>query len=125
LYVFRACNLPYLVGQKTNYEQVIQLFLEAGADPNAVNADGNTPLHCLLPKNEFQYWLTNPWDNPNEKDVPIIRSNFIASIRILLDAGSHVDQSGSIESTRRNHFGTFKTQPKNAAKFQSAFRSFS
>jgi hypothetical protein len=47
----------------------------------------------LLPKNEFQYWLTNPWDNPNEKDVPIIRSNFIASVRILLDAGSHVDQS--------------------------------
>ena len=93
-YVFhRACNLPYLVGQKTNYEQVIQLFLEAGADPNAVNADGNTPLQCLLPKNEFQYWLTNPWDSPNEKDVPIIRSNFIASVRVLLDAGSHVDQS--------------------------------
>lgn len=93
-YVFhRACDLLYLVGQKSNYEQVIQLFLEAGADPNALNADGNTPLHCLLPKNEFQYWLTNPWDNPNEKDVPIIRSNFIASVRVLLDAGSHVDQS--------------------------------
>ena len=90
----RACRLVCLVAQKEpNYAEVIQLFLESGANPNAVDADGNIPLHCLLPKNEFEYWLTNPWDNPNEKDVPIIRSNFISSVHILLGAGSHVDQS--------------------------------
>lgn len=90
----RACNLFYVVEQKEpDYQQVIRLFLEAGANPNAIDADGNIPLHCLLPKNDFEYFLTNPWDNPNENDIPVIRSNFIESVRVLLDAGSHVDQS--------------------------------
>jgi hypothetical protein len=118
----RACNLFYVVEQKEpDYQQVIRLFLEAGANPNAIDADGNIPLHCLLPKNDFEYWLTNPWDNPNENDnIPVIRSNFIESVRVLLDAGSHVDQSNR---RRESVLELLKRNRKKQQSFKASFDS--
>ncbi|XP_046636782.1 uncharacterized protein LOC124315267 isoform X2 [Daphnia pulicaria] len=117
-----SVSIMRMLSQKEpDYQQVIRLFLEAGANPNAIDADGNIPLHCLLPKNDFEYWLTNPWDNPNENDnIPVIRSNFIESVRVLLDAGSHVDQ---LNRRRESVLELLKRNRKKQQSFKASFDS--
>jgi hypothetical protein len=61
---------------------VIQLLLELGADPNATDEDGNTALH-LLAKNQWTHFDTN-------------------AARILMDFGGHLDHA--------NKFGTTVTE---------------
>jgi hypothetical protein len=81
---------------------VIQLFLEAGADPTRIDANGKTPLHLLA---ENQDWFRS--------DLESYRQVFQA----LLDAGCCLDQSIPIGETflsilngqqKSNHVSKFR-----------------
>lgn len=99
--LLKACCLSYVSRQReADYEKFVQLFLDAGEDPNATDSQGNTPLHCLLAKNQYEYWLTNPWDNPNRAEhTSVVSLNYVALIRLLLDSGCHVDQPNEAGET--------------------------
>jgi hypothetical protein len=54
--------------------QTIKRLLQFGADPNAIDEDGQTPLHCLAEWTQF---------SEMDESVPFFQ--------VLLDAGAHLD----------------------------------
>ncbi|EFX87040.1 hypothetical protein DAPPUDRAFT_307135 [Daphnia pulex] len=59
--------------------QLIQLMLEAGADPRITDRNGKTPFHCLF---DGSVWTC-------------ARSNLKTVFKAMLDAGGHLDQATS------------------------------
>ena len=56
---------------------MIRLLLEAGIDPNAVDKDGNSPL-----------LIVSQW--------PYCYDFGITGVKMLLDAGAHLDQANNV-----------------------------
>ncbi|KAI9562806.1 hypothetical protein GHT06_010261 [Daphnia sinensis] len=118
--LLKACCLKYVSIQKVaNYEKFVQLLLDAGEDPNATDKEGNTALHCLLAKNQVEYELTSPWDNPTSAGrSSTVSKNYVALTRLLLESGCHVDQRNKagvtiLELLKRNRKmqENFNTKP--------------
>jgi hypothetical protein len=57
--------------------QLIQLMLDAGADPQTIGSDGGTPFHWLF---QGSYWASAHWE-------------FKTVVKAMLDAGGHLDQA--------------------------------
>ncbi|KAH9524939.1 Protein fem-1 C [Bulinus truncatus] len=68
---YPICKFPSL--------DVINLLIEVGADPNAIDEDGNFPLHIAA------------------KDVPLDRQ----VIKVLVESGSHIDACNNKGDTAR------------------------
>ena len=69
------------------YTDIIEMLLEAGADPNLRNGDyNNTPAHCVA-KNNFRLDLMA-----------------LTSLELLVDAGAHLNQVNERERTALEDF---------------------
>ena len=64
--------------------KIVQLFLDGGADPNAQDDDGNSPLHHLAKSKDF--------------------TNVAAATKLLLSKGAHLDQSHKHGVTPLDYF---------------------
>jgi hypothetical protein len=83
---------------------IIQLFLEAGADPTGIDTNGKTPLHIL---SENQDWfLSDP-------------ESYEQVFKALLDAGCFLDQSIPIGKSFLAFLSTLNDQK---SKYVSKFR---
>jgi len=65
---------------KAGTPAIARLLLDAGANPNATNVEGNSPLH-----------LIGKWIAEEEKDSPIAH--------LLLEYGAHIDQINNLNQT--------------------------